>query len=538
MTVGVLQTFPGQSRATGRGTDDEPAAHLVTGRPQSVSGALETEHGVKHIDRNQRFTLRGVGRSHVGESGGGAGLVDADVQNLALRALLVGEELGVVDRGVVLAVGVVDLRVREERVDAEGSSLVGDDRNDAVSEVLGAQQLFEQSHERHGRGDLLRSGPLLGDRVGLISGQVELGVCGASLWQVAAERAPTLVHVLDRLVLVAGGVVGRQVGVFLELGIRDRHVHAVTERLEVVEGHLLHLVGRVAALEAGTEAVALDRFREDDGRLAGVLRRRLERGIDLAVVVSTALEVPDLVVAQVLDELERTRVAAEEILAHVGAAFGLVRLVITIGRDVHQVDQGAVYVVLEQVVPLPTPDHLDDVPAGTTEEALELLDDLAVTAHRAVKALKVAVDDEVEVVEALVGGDLQLAAAFHLIHFTVAEECPDLLVAGILDAPVGQVAVELRLIDRVDRAETHGHGGELPEFRHEARVRIRGDAIGSVRFFLTETVELVLRQPALEEGTRVGAGGGMALNEDLVATARVVLAAEEMVETDFVQCSG
>src|SRR4029079_14682421 len=102
-----------------------------------------------------------------------------------------------------------------------------------------------------------------------------------------------------------------------------------------------------------------------------------------------------------------------------------------------EVAQGAVVVAGEQVVPLAARDDLDDVPAGAAEEALELLDDLAVAAHRSVEALEVAVDDEREVVESLVRGDLQLAATLDLVHLAVAEERPDLLVGRVLDAAVG-----------------------------------------------------------------------------------------------------
>ena len=136
----------------------------------------------------------------------------------------------------------------------------------------------------------------------------------------------------------------------------------------------------------------------------------------------------------------------------------------------------------------------------------------------------------------LVRRDLQLTAALDLVHLAVAEERPDVLVARILDAAVREVLVELRLVDRVDRAETHRDGRELPELGHEARVRVGGEAAAGVRLLLAEAVELVGAQPALEERAGVGAGGGVALDEDLVAAARVVLAAEEVVEADLVEC--
>src|SRR6202012_5818275 len=53
--------------------------------------------------------------------------------------------------------------------------------------------------------------------------------------------------------------------------------------------------------------------------------------------------------------------------------------------------------------------------------------------------------------------------------------------------------------------------------------------------FLPETVELVGGQPALQKSPCVNAGGGVALNEHLVAPARMRLAAKEMVEADLVE---
>ena len=56
-----------------------------------------------------------------------------------------------------------------------------------------------------------------------------------------------------------------------------------------------------------------------------------------------------------------------------------------------------------------------------------------------------------------------------------------------------------------------------------------------MRLLLAEAVELVVAEAALEERAGVDAGGGVALEEDLVAAAGVVLAAEEVVEADLVE---
>ena len=58
-------------------------------------------------------------------------------------------------------------------------------------------------------------------------------------------------------------------------------------------------------------------------------------------------------------------------------------------------------------IPVRAPQHLDDVPARAGEQRLQLLDDLAVAAHRTVEPLQVAVDDEGEVVELLARGERQ-----------------------------------------------------------------------------------------------------------------------------------
>ena len=123
-----------------------------------------------------------------------------------------------------------------------------------------------------------------------------------------------------------------------------------------------------------------------------------------------------------------------------------------------------------------------------------------------------------------------------LVHLAVAEERPHVLVGGVLDAAVVQVVVEPGLVDRVHRAQAHRHRRELPEVRHQPRVRVgrtarRRGATSSCR----KPSSWSLGQPALEERPGVDAGGGVALDEDLVAAARVVLAAEEVVEADLVE---
>ena len=167
-----------------------------------------------------------------------------------------------------------------------------------------------------------------------------------------------------------------------------------------------------------------------------MLDRHLVGGVELAVVVTAARQHAQVVVGEVLDHALQARVGTEEVLADVGAALDRVLLELAVDGAVHLVDEHAVDVAGEELVPAATPDHLDHVPARAAEDGLELLDDLAVAAHRTVEALQVAVDDEDQVVELLARRDRQAGHRLGLVHLAVADERPHLRLAGVGDLAV------------------------------------------------------------------------------------------------------
>ena len=495
--VRVLQALTGQGRASCGGADHETAGHLVRSRPELVTRALEPEHRVEDVDRDHGLAVGRIGRARRGEGRGGAGLVDPGVQDHTLGRLLVREHQLAVHGEVVLPVGVVDLGRGEERVHAEGAGLVGDDRHDAVTEVLLAHQVLEDAHEGHGGGRHLLARALLAGGVGALRGQRDLLLGVRTVRDESAQLLAALQHVLDLGGVRARVVVRGVVEVGLQLLVRDGNAQVVAEGLEILQRELLHLVGGVARLEVRAQAVALDALRQDHGGLALVLQRRLVRRVDLVVVVGAALEVPDLLVGVVRHELLGGRGPGEEVVAHEAAGLRLEGLVVAVQGLVHDAHELTGVVSLEQGVPLAAPHDLDDVPAGTPEERLQLLDDLAVAAHGAVETLQVAVDHEGQVVQLVVGRELQHTARLGLVHLAVAEERPDVLLGGVLDPAVVQVAVELRLVHGVHGPDAHGHGGELPEVGQAARVGVGGQAVRGLGLLLTEPVQLLFREAAL-----------------------------------------
>jgi hypothetical protein len=163
--------------------------------------------------------------------------------------------------------------------------------------------------------------------------------------------------------------------------------------------------------------------------------------------MAAPVQAPDVLVGHGGHHLLQLRIFAEEMLARVGAALGLEVLVFAVHALFHALAQDALAVHGQQRIPVGTPEHLDDVPAGAPEGGFQFLDDLAVAAHRAVQALQVAVDDEDQVVQLFAGGQGDGAQGFRLVGLAVAQEGPDLAAGGVGDAPVVQVFQEAGLVD-------------------------------------------------------------------------------------------
>jgi hypothetical protein len=152
-------------------------------------------------------------------------------------------------------------------------------------------------------------------------------------------------------------------------------------------------------------------------------------------IVAAPVQPPDVLVGQVADHLLQFGYLAEEMLAGVRAALGLEVLIFAVHALFHEFQQQPFLVGGEQRIPVRAPEHLDHVPAGAAKIAFQLLNDLAVAAHRAVQPLQVAVDDEDQIVQILAGGQRDRAQRFRLVHFAVAAEAPHFAAFGVHHQP-------------------------------------------------------------------------------------------------------
>ena len=247
-------------------------------------------------------------------------------------------------------------------------------------------------------------------------------------------------------------------------------------RIESSSSFFCWWVGFLAADVA--HAVALDGLGQDDGGLAFVLGGGVERGEHLVRVMAATVQAPDVLVAHARHGFQQLGVLAEEMLAHELAVVGLVRPVLAIEGLFHDLAQDAFLVVRQQRIPVATPDQLDHVPARTAEVAFQLLDDLAVAAHRAVQTLQVAVDDEDQVVQLRAQpGRWRPAIPARPSRRRRRRPRP---CGGWCRRCRGRAGTSGSApVDGHQRAQAHRHRRELPEVRHQLRMRVRGQALPS-----------------------------------------------------------
>ena len=533
VTIFVLQTFTVQRGTTGSPADQEAASLLIASLPAQVADTLEPEHGVVNVERDHRQVVGAVRRCRRQPGCACAQFVDPFLQDLTFFVFFVVSNLLTVLRGVLLAVRAVDTNLTEQAFHTKGTRFIGDDRHEAVFDGLVLQHHVQGTNERDsGRNFFVL---LFQQRSKIFQGrQLQLLI---EVRLTARQIAVQFLTLSVQIGMLFGAFREGHVRQFFDIRIGNRHIETIADIANAVHVHFLHLVSDVFTFSGIAHAIPFNGMGQDNGRFAFGLLRFFQCSKDFLRIVTTAVQSPDLLVSPVGNQRGGFRIFTEEVLANVRAIFGFEGLVVTVNGFVHQLNQLTAGVFTQQLIPTTAPDNLDNVPAGTGEDTFQLVNDFAVTGDRAVQTLQVAVDDEDQVIQFFTGRDGDSAFRFRLVHLAVAQEGINGLFGGIFQTTVFQILEEFRLIDSTDWAQTHGDGRELPEFRHQFRVRIRGQTV-TVNF-LTEVVHLLFGQTAFEERTCVYARRNVALEVNQVAAILLVARTEEVVKAHFIErCGG
>ena len=180
-------------------------------------------------------------------------------------------------------------------------------------------------------------------------------------------------------------------------------MQTITKSANLFGIHLLDLVSCVTAFNVWAKCPAFNGLAQNCcwSSAAKILRCGTISRIQLAVIVTATRKRAEVVVAQVRNHLSQARVGAKEVFANIVSVFDGVALELAINGGVHLVEQHAIFVLCEQVVPLRTPNNFDDIPTSTAEHCFKFLNDFPVATHWPVKTLQVAVDDKHQVVKVL-----------------------------------------------------------------------------------------------------------------------------------------
>ena len=99
------------------------------------------------------------------------------------------------------------------------------------------------------------------------------------------------------------------------------------------------------------------------------------------------------------------------------------------------------------------------------------------------------------------------------------------------------------LVDRLQRAQSHGDRGKLPVVGHQPRVGVGGQAVTAG--FTTKIIQLLFAQTPLQKGTSINTRRGMTLKvnqvtgpTDVAVSIRRLRRPEKVIEANIVECRG
>ena len=162
-------------------------------------------------------------------------------------------------------------------------------------------------------------------------GNTQLAPLGAAGRHIAAKRSTPLMQVFH--LWTVRRWLEEWCRTDLIVGYRD--IETIAEGTQRLLAHFLLRVGDVLTLSGLAHAITLYGLGQDDGRLALVAHRRCIGRINLARIMTSAIETPDVVIRQVSDHRRQLRVLAKEMLAHIGTPERFVGLVVAVDTLLH-----------------------------------------------------------------------------------------------------------------------------------------------------------------------------------------------------------
>src|SRR5579863_383239 len=143
----------------------------------------------------------------------------------------------------------------------------------------------------------------------------------------------------------------------------------------------------VAAFAGFAQTVALDGAGENYGGRPPVIHGGFVGGVNFFRIMAAKAHAAERVIGHAFNHFQQSRVAAEKVLADVGAGFNDEFLRLAIEHFAHAANESAVGILLQKRIPVASPHDFDNVPARAAESCFEFLNDLTIATDGTVKAL-------------------------------------------------------------------------------------------------------------------------------------------------------
>ena len=189
---------------------------------------------------------------------------------------------------------------------------------------------------------------------------------------------------------IGGGLIRQTL---LRSFLRNRNVKAFTESHQRLVAELLFLVRRIACFRR-SETIALHCLGENYRGSPSCFHGAFVSVVNLLRIVAAATQAEQIIVGHVLNQRQKLGIFPKEVRTQIGTAFCFEILVFPVDAFFHHLHQQAGLIASEEGIPIGAPNYFNDVPTGAAKGCFQLVDDLAIAAHRAIQALKIAVDDK------------------------------------------------------------------------------------------------------------------------------------------------
>ena len=120
--------------------------------------------------------------------------------------------------------------------------------------------------------------------------------------------------------------------------------------------------------------------------------------INLIWIMTSSIKFINFLIGEAFHQLACFRMLTKKVFASVSSSFCFKILHFTINDFIHYFLEMASFVFSNNRIPKPTPNNLDNVPAGPSELSFQLLNYFSISSYRTIQSLKIAIYNKDQII--------------------------------------------------------------------------------------------------------------------------------------------